>query len=64
MVGSRTGSGKFDQIRIRPKGPDPSGSGSATLVSCGTVNFKPIGFLKFVDLFLDDIPVLLVTGTL
>ena len=26
------GSGQFDRIRIRPKSPDPSGSGSATLV--------------------------------
>ena len=33
MVGSGTGSGKFDRIRIREKGPDltGSGSGSATL---------------------------------
>ena len=30
MVGSGTGSGKFD--RIREKGLDPTGSGSATLV--------------------------------
>ena len=30
MVGS--GSGKFDRIRIREKGPDSTGSGSATLV--------------------------------
>ena len=33
MVGSGTGSGKFDRIRIREKGPDPTESGSATLVS-------------------------------
>ena len=31
MVGS--GSGQFDRIRSRPKGSDPSGSGSATLNS-------------------------------
>ena len=33
MVGSAsgTGSGKFDRIRIREIGPDPTGCGSATL---------------------------------
>ena len=31
LIGSGTGSGQFDWIRIRPKGSDPSGSGSATL---------------------------------
>ena len=29
--GSGTGSGKFDRILMREKGPDPTGSGSATL---------------------------------
>ena len=29
--GSGTGSGKFEQIRIREKSLDPTGSGSATL---------------------------------
>ena len=32
MAGSGTGFGQFD--RIRPKGSDPAGSGSATLVLC------------------------------
>ena len=35
------GSGQFDQIRIRPKGSDPSGSGSATLVDPKTLNLDP-----------------------
>ena len=38
MVGSGSGtwSGQFDRIRIRPKGSDPRGSGSATLVFCSS----------------------------
>ena len=30
MVGSESGTGKFDRIWIREKGPDPTGSGSGS----------------------------------